>query len=358
MAADCIRIIDQLSRQVPQPVSAFVDLIRNADPNARRYANDLARRTAVSVFGRRIFIRGLIEFSSYCRNDCFYCGLRRSNRRASRYRLSDDEVLQACTAGYEMGCRTFVLQGGEDAASTTCRIAGLVRRIKGRWPNTAVTLSLGERPQADYTAWYAAGADRYLLRQETASPLLYRRLHPVSMSHEKRMRCLRELKAIGFQTGAGFLVGPPEQTADDLACDLHFMQTFQPEMAGIGPFLPQQDTPFAKEQPGDLELTLFLISLLRLMLPRTLIPATTAIGSLVPRGHELAILAGANVVMPNLSPPRVRGQYNLYDHKTDLLQGGMTLSRRFKRIGYEIAVDRGDFPASPGRQVLPQQADS
>lgn len=357
MAADCIPIIDQLYRQVPQPVSAFADLIRNADSAARRYAGVLARRTAVSVFGRRIFIRGLIEFSSYCRNDCHYCGLRRSNSRAARYRLSDDEVLQSCAAGYGMGCRTFVLQGGEDAASTTARIAGLVRQIKSRWPDTAVTLSLGERPRTDYAAWYAAGADRYLLRQETASPALYRRLHPPPLSLENRMRCLRDLKAIGFQTGAGFLVGPPGQTADDLARDLSFMQSFRPEMAGIGPFLPQRDTPFAKEPPGDLELTLFLISLLRLMLPRTLIPATTAIGSLSPGGRERAILAGANVVMPNLSPPRVRGQYNLYDHKTELLQNGTALNRLFQNIGYEITVDRGDFPAWPEQPLPHQQAD-
>lgn len=336
-------LIDQIHRQVPLSVSAFRDILDHATEDDHRYAADLARAVAQQNFGKAIYVRGLIEFTNYCKNGCYYCGLRSENRGLERYRLDEEEIYEACERGYQMGCRTFVLQGGEDPAFTTVRLATIVRHIRATWPDCAITLSCGEKTEAEYRELFEAGADRYLLREETSSPELYGRLHPPSMSFEERIDCLQTLKRIGFQAGGGFLVGTPGQTNADLAQDLFFMQSFQPAMCGIGPFLPQSDTPFADCPPGDYKTTLFLISLLRLILPYGLLPATTAIGSLVEGGREAAILAGANVVMPNVSPLRVRGQYALYDNKSELLRPGLTLDDLFKDIGYHTVCDRGDF---------------
>lgn len=297
-------------------------------------------------YGTDVYIRGLIEISSYCRNDCLYCGIRRSNADAARYRLPEEDILACCERGYKLGFRTFVLQGGEDAFHTTQWVAEVVSDIKEKYPDCAVTLSLGERPREDYESWYRAGADRYLLRHETASRPHYEKLHPEEQSYTRRMACLRDLKQIGYQTGAGFMVGSPYQGTEELVADMRFLQEFQPHMVGIGPFIPHHDTPFAAYPSGSLMLTLTMVALTRLTLPRALIPATTALGTIHPQGRELGLKAGANVVMPNLSPVCVRGQYSLYDNKActgqEAAEGLVALRESVAQAGYQIVVDRGD----------------
>ena len=299
-----------------------------------------ARKKADAVFGKTIYLRGLIEISSYCKNDCLYCGLRRS-AKADRYRLTEDDILSACEAGYAEDIHTFVLQGGEDAYFTDEKVVRIVSEIKARYPDVAVTLSLGERSRTSYEALRIAGADRYLLRHETANPCHYAKLHPAEMRLDGRMKCLQNLKEIGFQTGAGFMVGSPYQTLENIAEDLLFLQNFQPHMIGIGPFIPQSKTPFADFPAGDLKLTFRLISILRLMHPRVLLPATTALATLSPSGREEGILRGANVVMPNLSPASVRGKYAIYDDKA--FETIDEVRRKIAAIGYEIKNVRGDY---------------
>lgn len=300
-------------------------------------------------YGNEIYVRGLIECSNICKNDCLYCGIRCSNRGVSRYRLDRDTILACCEKGYNWGFRTFVLQGGEDPGMTPAWVAELVRSIKDRWPDCAVTLSLGEQERDVYQLWFDAGADRYLLRHETADPVHYGLLHPPVLSLAHRMNCLRQLKEIGYQVGAGFMVGSPGQTAETLARDFCFLQQLQPQMVGIGPFIPQKDTPFAHQPPGTLEDTLILLALVRLTLPKVLLPATTALGTIHPQGRELGIRAGANVVMPNLSPPAARDKYTLYDNKLctgeEAAEHLAGLKKRLAAIGCTVAVGRGDFPA-------------
>lgn len=300
-------------------------------------------------YGNEIYVRGLIECSNICKNDCLYCGIRCSNRGVSRYRLDRDTILACCEKGYNWGFRTFVLQGGEDPGMTPAWVAELVRSIKDRWPDCAVTLSLGEQERDVYQLWFDAGADRYLLRHETADPVHYGMLHPPVLSLAHRMDCLRHLKEIGYQVGAGFMVGSPGQTAETLARDFCFLQQLQPQMVGIGPFIPQKDTPFAHQPPGTLEDTLILLALVRLTLPKVLLPATTALGTIHPQGRELGIRAGANVVMPNLSPPGARDKYTLYDNKLctgeEAAEHLAGLKKRLAAIGCTVAVGRGDFPA-------------
>ncbi len=298
------------------------------------------------VYGRRIFLRGLIEVSAFCKNDCYYCGLRRSNRCADRYRLTDEQILECCDYGASIGFHTFVLQGGEDAKFSDERVANLVRAIKSAHGDCAVTLSLGEKSRESYEKLYEAGADRYLLRHETASDAHYRMLHPEELTLENRKRCLYDLKSIGFQTGAGFMVGSPGQTAETLAEDLLFLADLQPHMVGIGPFIPHKDTPFAEKSAGTLEMTLFMLALTRLLLPNVLLPATTALGTIAEDGRERGFLAGANVVMPNLSPKEVRQKYMLYNNK--LCSGDETaehvkdLTARLAQIGLTVDMGRGD----------------
>lgn len=298
-------------------------------------------------YGTDVYIRGLIEISSYCRNDCLYCGIRRSNMHAERYRLSKEQILECCKTGYRLGFRTFVMQGGEDAYFTTEYVAEIVEEIKKRYPDCAVTLSLGEREKADYQIWYDAGADRYLLRHETAGRAHYGKLHPPELSYDHRMQCLYDLKEIGYQVGCGFMVESPYQTVDDLIADMRFLKEFQPHMVGIGPFIPHHDTPFADRSQGSLEKTLTMVALIRLMLPKALIPSTTALGTIHPRGRELGLQAGANVVMPNLSPVSVRKQYSLYDNKIctgdEAAECIECMKRRVASVGYQTAVSRGDW---------------
>lgn len=297
-------------------------------------------------YGTDVYIRGLIEISNYCRNDCLYCGIRRSNANAARYRLSEEEILACCKQGYELGFRTFVLQGGEDGYHTTDCVKQIVVGIKKNHPDCAVTLSLGERPRSDYEIWHQAGADRYLLRHETASRSHYEKLHPSKQPFDDRMACLRTLKEIGYQTGAGFMVGSPYQETEELIADMRFLQAFWPDMVGIGPFIPHHDTPFAGYPAGSLERTLIMVALTRLTLPKALIPATTALGTIHPQGRELGLKAGANVVMPNLSPVYVRGQYSLYDNKAhtgqEAAEGLEALKESVAQAGYRVVVSRGD----------------
>jgi len=276
---------------------------------------DQARKTRETYYGKSVFIRGLIEITNYCKNDCYYCGIRCSNSNIERYRLSQQEILNCCHSGDMLGIKTFVLQGGEDPWFTGERITQIVSAIKQKYPNHAVTLSLGERTEADYRLFYNAGADRYLLRHETACASHYEKLHPPSQTLANRKQCLWTLKDIGFQVGAGFMTGSPYQTNESLLCDIRFLEELQPQMVGIGPFMPQKDTPFGAYPSGSLELTLKMLALVRLLLPGALIPATTALASITHNGRELALKAGANVVMPNLSPAAVKKLYAIYDNK-------------------------------------------
>ena len=310
------------------------------------------REGAVAVrkqwYQNKVYIRGLIEFTNWCKNNCYYCGIRRDNRHVERYRLAEEQILQCCDTGYALGFRTFVLQGGEDPYFDDDRLCDIIRAIKGRYSDCAVTLSVGERSRESYQKLYDAGADRYLLRHETACDAHYAKLHPPELTLQNRKRCLNDLKEIGFQTGCGFMVGSPFQTVDTFLDDLLFLQDFQPEMVGIGPFLPHHDTPFASQPAGSFSLTLRLLSIVRLMLPKVLLPATTALGTIHPQGRELGIEAGANVVMPNLSPKDVRDKYLLYDNKlatgAEAAESLADLRRRMEAIGYEVVEQRGDYP--------------
>jgi len=314
----------------------------------------LAQQAAQKSFGRQIFVRGLIEFTNYCKNDCYYCGIRRSNKNAARYRLTQEEILECCHAGYGLGFRTFVLQGGEDYFYSDEDIAAIVRAIKAQYPDCAVTLSIGERSRETYALWKQAGADRYLLRHETADCTHYAKLHPAELSAQNRQNCLYTLKELGYQAGAGFMVGSPYQTPENLADDLMFLQKLRPQMIGIGPFIPHHDTPFKDEPAGSVELTLVLLAVLRLLFPHVLLPATTALGTLAPGGRLLGIKAGANVIMPNLSPQNVRGKYLLYDNKlhtgAEAAEALNELQREVASIGYRIVSARGDYTEEPWTQ--------
>lgn len=306
-------------------------------------AADIRRR---ENYGDKVYIRGLIEFTNYCRNNCYYCGIRRDNKKAERYRLTKDEILLCCDEGYKLGFRTFVMQGGEDPYYTDEMICDIVSKIKSRYPDCAVTLSIGEKPRESYQAFFDAGADRYLLRHETADPEHYGKLHPEAMSLENRKECLFDLKEIGYQVGSGFMVGSPYQTTENLISDLRFLQKLQPDMIGIGPYITHADTPFAEFKSGDVMLTLRLVSILRLMFPYALIPSTTALGTIHPQGRELGLKAGANVVMPNLSPVSVRKLYSLYENKIctgeEAAQCRGCLERRVESAGYKIVTDIGN----------------
>ncbi|MCR4615982.1 MAG: [FeFe] hydrogenase H-cluster radical SAM maturase HydE [Clostridiales bacterium] len=343
---NCRALIDKLNEQKSLSHIEWCSLISGHDGEDREYAAKLARDIADKMFGKKIYLRGLIEFSNICKNDCLYCGIRCSNQNASRYRLSEDEILTCCAEGHRLGFRTFVLQSGEDGYWNDGRMTELVKEIKTRYPDCAVTLSMGERSRESYEALFRGGADRYLLRHETADKDHYCRLHPENMSFDNRMRCLRDLKDIGFQTGCGMMTGSPFQTAEALAKDMEFICGFKPAMVGLGPFVPHNDTPFAGYRAGSVELTLFMLSLVRITLPDVLLPATTALGTVDPLGREKGIMAGANVLMPNLSPSDVRKKYMLYDNKIctgdEAAQCIECLKRRVLTIGYEIVTDRGD----------------
>ncbi len=322
-------------------------ILDNYTDEDAEYAKSIAVETRKNVYGNSVYIRGLIEVSNYCKNGCLYCGINRDNKTCARYRLSKEEILACCENGYRLGFRTFVMQGGEDNHFTDVFVCDIIREIKNRYPDCAVTLSLGERSYESYKALYEAGADRYLLRHETADAEHYSLLHPDDLSLENRIECLRNLKEIGYQVGCGIMVGSPYQTTEHLAKDLKFIEEFDPQMCGIGPFLPHKDTVFADKEKGSFELTLFLLSLIRIMKPAILLPSTTALGTLVEGGREMGILVGANVIMPNLSPDTAKDKYMLYDNKLrtglESVEGLEELKQKFSKIGYEIVTDRGDY---------------
>lgn len=341
-------LIKKLERDKTLSDGEFAAVIDSADyDSALRESADRVRRT---VYGDKVYIRGLIEFTNYCRNDCLYCGIRKSNRNALRYRLTKDGILGCCDEGYRLGFRTFVMQGGEDAFFTDDTLCDIVSSIRERFPDCAITLSVGERSRESYKRLFECGANRYLLRHETADEAHYARLHPQSMSLAARKKCLFNLKEIGYQVGSGFMVGSPYQTTDNLIADLRFLQELEPDMIGIGPFITHRETPFADFECGTAQLTVRLISILRLMFPYALIPSTTALGTIDPNGREMGLKAGANVVMPNLSPTDIRKLYELYENKIctgdEAAQCRGCLEKRVESAGYRIVTDIGNAKRS------------
>ena len=340
-------LIDKLHQKHTLTAEEYRALLLCEDAETLGYLQEKAQQTTLDRFGNAVFIRGLIEISNRCRNNCLYCGIRKGNTMVSRYALSRETILRCCKEGYELGFRTFVLQGGEDASQTDDWIAETVASIRREFSDCAITLSLGEKSKEAYQRFFDAGANRYLLRHETFNEMHYRKVHPSEMSRDNRLQCLQWLKDIGYQTGTGIMVGSPGQTINHLVEDLLFIERFRPEMIGIGPFIPHADTPFANEPAGSIELTLKLLSIFRLMHPTALIPATTALASLSPDGRERGILAGANVVMPNLSPSDVREKYTLYNHKaafgSEAAEGLKLLEEQLNKIGYHISYLRGDY---------------
>ena len=340
-------IVDKLCQEHTLNAEEYRSLLFCEDAEVLGYLQEKAQQTTIARFGREVFIRGLIEISNRCRNNCLYCGIRKGNTMVSRYALSRETISRCCREGYELGFRTFVLQGGEDASQSDDWVTETVANIHREFPDCAITLSLGEKSKEAYQRFFDAGANRYLLRHETFNKVHYRELHPSEMSRDHRLQCLQWLKDIGYQTGTGIMVGSPGQTIDHLVEDLLFIERFRPEMIGIGPFIPHADTPLANEPAGSIELTLKLLSIFRLMHPSALIPATTALASLSPDGRERGILAGANVVMPNLSPSDVREKYTLYNHKaafgSEAAEGLKLLEKQLNKIGYTISYLRGDY---------------
>ena len=338
--------IDKLAQEGGLSRKEWTEFIENRSQADHEYLFEKARAVRERIYGRDIYLRGLIEFSSYCKNDCFYCGLRASNRFAQRYRLTKDEVLECCKTGYELDFRTFVLQSGEDPYFTDAAMVDIISTIRANYPDCAITLSMGEKSRESYQKLFDAGADRYLLRHETANPQHYEKLHPPSLSLENRIRCLHDLIETGYQVGAGFMVGSPEQTTQCLVDDMLFLKEINPQMVGIGPFIPHKNTPFGGQPQGTLELTLFMLACLRLMLPNTLLPATTALGTICANGRELGIMAGANIIMPNLSPKKVREKYLPYDGKIstgdEAAESYQRIRKKMENIGYNVAVSRGD----------------
>ncbi len=342
-----IDLIEKLEKNRSLSLEEYKLLIDNRN---EEYASLLAQKAVAvrkQIYGNDVFIRGLIEISNICKNDCLYCGIRGGNRNCDRFRLTKEQILSCCENGYSLGFRTFVMQGGEDMFFTDGVMCDIISEIKKRYPDCAVTLSLGERSFESYKRLYDAGADRYLLRHETADKSHYEMLHPSDLSFDFRMECLDNLKKIGFQTGCGFMVGSPYQTSEHIAKDLKFIEKFNPEMCGIGPFIPHKDTVFCDYPAGTVELTCYLLSIVRLISPSILLPATTALGSIDPIGREKGILAGANVVMPNLSPLDTREKYSLYNNKlsagAESAQGKALLEEKMSSIGYRIVTDRGDY---------------
>ena len=341
-----IYLVDTLCQNGGLSLDEYQELLGLRCPQGEKLLAQRAVEKRQAIYGTAVYVRGLIEISNICKNDCLYCGIRRSNKNCDRYRLSPEQIMECAAEGYRLGFRTFVLQGGEDPFFTDQRLCQIVSNIKSMYPDCAVTLSMGERSRESYQKLRSAGADRYLLRHETADQEHYGRLHPGEMSLDNRMRCLRDLRELGYQVGCGFMVGSPYQTDETISKDLKFIEEFKPDMCGIGPFVPHKDTEFRDCPPGTVELTCYLLSIIRLIHPPVLLPATTALGTIHPEGREMGILAGANVVMPNLSPVSVRKKYELYDNKIctgeESAQCKDCLSARMRSVGYEIVTDRGD----------------
>ncbi|MBR3834330.1 MAG: [Lachnospiraceae bacterium] len=345
MSLDLTTTIEHLYSGTPVYKNELINLLKCEDPQIIELLRSKANSVRQEIYGTDVYIRGLIEFTNYCKNNCYYCGIRRDNLVATRYRLAPEDILSCCDEGYKLGFRTFVLQGGEDGFFTRDKICHIVASIKDKYPDCALTLSIGEWSRADYQAFYNAGADRYLLRHETACKDHYSKLHPENMCLDTRKECLFNLKDIGFQVGSGFMVGSPFQTLDNLVEDIFFLAQLKPHMIGIGPYITHKDTPFRDKESGSLDMTLKLISILRLSHPKALIPATTALGTIHPNGRELGLKAGANVIMPNLSPASVREKYMLYDNKLstgkEAAEGLDELKKSVAKAGYKVVIDVG-----------------
>lgn len=340
-------LIDKLNTEKILSVDEFEYILNNSTNDDYEYSRQISQNIAKSIFGNKIYIRGIVEFSNICKNDCYYCGIRKSNKNFERYRLTKEQILSCCANGYEYGYRTFVLQSGEDMYYDDDILVDIIKTIKERFNDCAITLSIGEKSKESYKKYFDAGADRYLLRHETANKELYEKLHPSYQKFDIRMDCLKALKEIGYQVGTGMMIGAPYQTNRNLTEDLVFLGTFKPHMVGTGPFIPHKDTEYKDKKAGTLEMVLMCLSLVRIMLPKVLLPATTALGTIHPTGREKGVLAGCNVIMPNLSPTDVRKNYLLYDNKIctaeDSSECRDCLSKRLKSIGYEITIDRGDY---------------
>ncbi len=341
-----VMLAEKLIRNGKLTKEEYVELLNTITAKEKELLCKEAVRLREQYYGNKIYIRGLIEFTNYCKNNCLYCGIRGANKKANRYRLTREEILSCCEKGYSHGFRTFVLQGGEDLYYNDDRMEEIVSAIRTKYPDCAITLSIGERSFESYQRLKEAGADRYLLRHETANQAHYESLHPTDMSFERRREYLYQLKELGYQVGAGFMVGSPGQTKETLADDFVFLQELEPAMVGIGPFIPHQDTPFKEEMAGKVEDTLLYLSMIRIILPKVLLPATTALGTLDSEGREKGIMAGANVIMPNLSPAAQRKKYELYNNKLctgeEAVEGLLELKKRISAIGCEIVTDRGD----------------
>lgn len=339
-------LIEKLAAEHSLSIAEYEYLLTNITDEDKILLREKAQAVRHGQYGKDVYIRGLIEIGNICRNNCFYCGIRAGNTECSRYRLSEEEILSCCESGYGAGFRTFVLQGGEDPFFNDDFLVPLIRKIKDKYSDCAVTLSLGERSSESYKKLFAAGADRYLLRHETADKAHYEKLHPSDMSFDNRMKCLDELKKIGFQVGCGFMVGSPYQTVSALAKDLKFIEEFQPDMCGVGPFIPHKKTPFASFPQGTVELTCTLLSIIRLICPHVLLPATTALGTIDPHGREKGIMSGANVIMPNLSPESARAKYELYEGKlssgSEAAENLNEIKLSMEKIGYRVVLTRGD----------------
>jgi biotin synthase len=342
---DIYRIVDKLYESNDATAEELLFILDNIDSDSKKYLIEKSNRTRLRTYGNKVYLRGLIEFTNYCVRNCKYCGIRANNPKADRYRLTKEDILECADIGDRLGYKTYVLQGGEDPYFTDEIMVDIIKSIKDKYPNNAITISIGERSYESYEKMFKAGADRYLLRHETASKELYESLHP-GASFENRRNCLSNLKKIGYQIGAGFMIGLPNQTNEDLVKDLLYIKELNPEMCGIGPFIPQKDTPLGKEEGGTLEATTTLLAVIRLLLPKVLLPATTSLGSIHPLGREQGLKAGGNVVMPNLSPTRVRAKYALYDGKIctgdEAAECRKCIEGRINRSGFEVEISRGD----------------
>lgn len=340
-------LIERLERERDLTNAEFAVLLDQSSGADRDFLFERARAVRDAHYGRKVYIRGLIELTNYCKNDCLYCGIRKSNASCERYRLTKEQILSCCESGYALGFRTFVLQGGEDGWYTDERMTDIVRAMRQAYPDCAITLSLGERGRESFKRLYDAGANRYLLRHETADEAHYAKLHPVSMTLTYRLQCLRDLKEIGFQTGAGFMVGSPYQTTECIVRDFRFLQELKPQMVGLGPFIPHHATPFKDFPAGSTERTLLCLSIVRLLLPNVLLPATTALATIDGDGRIKGMNAGCNVVMPNLSPLEDRSKYLLYDNKAssgeEAAESLRALREHLAAAGYEVVIDRGDY---------------
>lgn len=344
---DNIKLIDKLNKEKSLDIHEWKKLLSTFSEEDRLYAADIARKIAIDKFGKNVYFRGIIEFTNYCHNNCYYCGIRKSNKNACRYRLTKEDILNCCEEGYKYGYRTFVLQGGEDDYYTDEMMNEIISEIHQNYPECAITLSIGEKKKESYESFFKSGASRYLLRHETANEEHYQKLHPKELSLRNRKECLENLKEIGYQTGCGMMVGSPHQTIENLAEDMVYMRKLNPEMIGMGPFIPHKDTPFKKYPAGSVDMTLFLLSMCRIMLPDVLLPATTALSTVNGDGRKLGVLSGANVIMPNLSPISVRKKYMLYDNKAvtgeDAGENLKLIQDHMNDIGYELVVGRGDY---------------